>query len=120
MGLLSSRVLKVNEARGTNPQAAFNFEDIRQAAGRELAAAREESAQLRSAAETAAQSLREEARKQGYDDGYRAGMAEAERQIAERIQTQARAIAEAELRTALPAVNATVVQLQLERDLSLS
>lgn len=120
MGLLSSRVLKVNEARGTNPQAAFNFEDIRQTASRELVAAREEAAQVRAAAEAAAQLLREEARKQGYDEGYRAGIAEAERQIAERIQTQARAIADAELRTALPAVNATVVQLQLERDRWLS
>lgn len=120
MGLLSSRVLKVNEARGTNPQSAFNFEDIRETASRELSAAREEAARIRAAAEVAATALREEARRQGYDEGFRGGVTEAERQVAERVQVQARAIAEAELRTALPAVNAAVVQLQLERDRWLS
>jgi flagellar assembly protein FliH len=116
MALYSSRVMKANEARGGVAHSTFNYEDVREQAQKELTDAREEAARTRAAAQVEAAALRDQARAEATEQGRREGLAAAEQTIQQRISAQAAAIAEAELRSTLPALNATIVQLQLERD----
>ncbi len=97
-------VIKANEHKGSPGHVAFNFDDMSKQAEGYLEQIRVRAARLVTAAQEEAATIRQQAEA----DGLAAATAEIERLANERVAVQ--------LKTAMPAIHATVAELNQARD----
>jgi flagellar assembly protein FliH len=117
MALLEpNRLIKASVARNGAGGAAFNFDDLRRQCDELVENARRQAQQILAEAKGAAGELRAQARAEGIADGQNQGLAAAHQLIETRAGEIAAQKTQEQLRSALPAFQAAVRALELERD----
>lgn len=111
-----SRLLKANVLRNLGAKVAFNYEDLKQQCDEYLAQVRQQADQVLTQAHAEAQQLRNQAQEAGTAAGRQTGMRQAEDQITLRAREIANQMLAERLYQALPALEAAVTGLQVERD----
>src|SRR5262245_12416577 len=112
----SARLIKARVARNVGAAAMFNFDDLRRQCDEFIENARRQGQQIVAAAEAAADGIRRLAHAEGVAAGQREGLAAARQLVdAHSAELGARQTQE-QLRTVLPAFQAAVHALQIERD----
>jgi flagellar assembly protein FliH len=112
----STRLIKARSPSGPGPSATFNFEDLRRQGDEYVAQARQQGERLLAQAAAEANEIRRQAHHEGLAFGQREGLASAQHIV----ETQAAEIAAVQvqerLKSALPALEQAIHELQLERD----
>jgi len=112
----SSRLIKARVARHLASAAAFNFDDLRRQCDEHIESARRQGQELLAAAVAAADEVRRKAHAEGLVVGQRDGFASAQQLIDTRAAEIAARQTQEQLRTVLPAFQAAVQALEIERD----
>ena len=116
----SSRLIKARTARNLASAAAFNYDDLRRQADEFVASARRQAQQLLADAAAEAHQVRQRAHDEGRAAGQREGLAAAQHLVDARAAEIAANQTQEQLRTVLPAFQAAVRALEIERDRWLS
>ena len=111
-----TRLLKANDLRGLGSKVAFNFEDLVSAATTYVETIRQQVREMLQKAETDVESIRREAHARGLEQGRQEGLRQAADQIQKRATELAEKASREGLATTLPAMNAAVQALVIERD----
>ena len=112
----SQRLLKAHALRGLGSKIAFNYDDLKQQCDDYVETIRLQAAKMLTDAHQEAAKIRQQAVIDGRAEGQRAGMTESQ-QLIEKRSTEIAAQKTAEqLRTSLPALQASVDALKVERD----
>jgi flagellar assembly protein FliH len=112
----SHRLMKADALRGTASKIVFNYDDLRKQCDDYIEATRQQTQKMLLDALAEAEELRTRARQEGEADGKKRGLEEAQRIIEARSAELANARTAEQLRTTLPALQAAVSALQVERD----
>lgn len=112
----SNRLLKADAMRGRGSKIAFNYDDLRKQCDDHVEKIRLQARQLLIDAQTQADALRRQAFAEGEAAGKKLGLEEAQRLIESRAVELANQRTADQLRTTLPALQAAVSALQVERD----
>jgi flagellar assembly protein FliH len=111
-----ARVLKSDAVRERGAVAAFNYDDYRTQCETYLAQVKQQARELLLQAHADAENLRAEAFHSAREEGFAAGLRDAENEINTRSQQLASEQTASRLRTLLPALQHAVECLQIERD----
>ena len=112
----SGRLIKANAAQHIGSKVTFNYDDLRQKCDEHISAAREEGRRLIAEARAQADAVRERAYQDGHSAGQREGLEAARDLIESRAEQIAGQKTQERLRTALPAIDAAVIELNRVRD----
>jgi flagellar assembly protein FliH len=112
----SSRLIKARVARNLSSATAFNYDDLRRQCEEYLEEARRKGQSLLAEAAAQANEARQRAREEGHAAGQREGLAAAGELIESRAADIAAQKTQEQLRTLLPAFQAAVRALEIERD----
>lgn len=112
----SGRLIKAQSARNMGTKVAFNYDDLRQKCDEHIALAQQEAQRLISEARARVEEVRQQAHREGYTAGQRAGLEASHDLIDSRAEEIAAVKVQDRLRTILPAVQEAVIELQRERD----
>src|SRR5262245_29065322 len=112
----SARLIKARVARNVGAAAMFNFDDLRQQCDEFIESARRQGQQIVTDAEAAADGIRRQAHAEGVAAGQREGLAAARQLVDSHSAELAARQTQEQLRTVLPAFQAAVQALQVERD----
>ena len=112
----SRRLMKADALRGAGSKIVFNYDDLRQQCDEYVERTRQQTQKLLLDAHAEAEELRTQARREGEAEGKRQGMEDAQRIIEARATELADGRTADQLRTTLPALEAAVMALQVERD----
>lgn len=113
---VQSRVMKADDARASTANVAFNFDDLRAKSDAYLATVREQAKELMAATVAEAEQLRQSAFQSAREEGFRAGLADAEAQIRTQAEKVASSAIQTRLATVVPALQQAIEQLGVERD----
>lgn len=111
-----SRLLKANVMRNLGAKVAFNYEDLRQQCDDYVARVRIQAEELLTRAHTEAEQIRQQALEAATSDGRQSGLRQAHDQIEARARELGGQMLAEKLRHVLPALDAAVSGLQVERD----
>src|SRR6516165_3206696 len=114
--LESHRLIKASAARNVAGATAFNFDDLRRQCDELVESAHRQAQQILADATRGADELRTRARAEGMAEGQNQGLTAAHELIEDRAAEIAVQKTQAQLRTVLPAFQAAVRALELERD----
>jgi flagellar assembly protein FliH len=120
MSAETTRILKANDLRSLGSKIVFNYEDIRSRCDEYIEKTRQEACRLLEEAAAEADQKRQRSHDEGFADGRKAGLQDAETEINRRAQELAEKLVAEKLRTTLPAIQATTAALSQERDRWLS
>lgn len=112
----SQRLLKAHSVQGGSSRIAFNFDDLREQCDAYLAKTRAHAEKLVGEAHSQVEEIKRTAHAAGYAEGRQAGMKEADRILNTRSAELANEQTNSRLRTTLPALEAAVAALHIERD----
>lgn len=112
----SSRLIKARVARNLGAGAAFNFDDLRRQCDEHIESARRQAQQLLADAAAGANEVRRQAHAEGLTAGHHEGLAATQQFVESRAAEIAARQTQEQLRTVLPAFQAAVQALQIERD----
>ena len=111
-----TRLIKARVARNLSSATAFNYDDLRRQCEEHIEAARRRGQELLAEAAAQADQVRQRAREEGHAVGQREGLAAAGELIESRAAEIAARQTQEQLRTVLPAFQAAVKALEIERD----
>lgn len=111
-----ARVLKAAAARELSSRVAFNFEDLRDQAAAQLAAARQEAVEIVESARREAESLKQKLLTEARENGRKDGLKDAGQLIEQQAAKLADARVAEHLKTTLPALQQAAEALKAERD----
>jgi flagellar assembly protein FliH len=112
----STRLIKARVARNVGGSAMFNFDDLRRQCDEFIENARRQGQEIVAAAEAAADGIRRQAHAEGVAAGQREGLAAARQLVDAHSAELAARQTQEQLRTVLPAFQAAVQSLHIERD----
>jgi flagellar assembly protein FliH len=112
----SARLIKARVARNVGGSTMFNFDDLRRQCDEFIENARRQGQQIVAEAQAAADGVRRQAHAEGLSAGQREGLAAARQLVDAHSAELAARQTQEQLRTVLPAFQAAVQALAIERD----
>lgn len=112
----TNRLLKARSMRGVGAQVAFNYDDLRKQCDEYITQVTNQAQSIVAEANAQAGAIREQARAEGYASGQSQGLAQSGQLIETKAAEIAKRKTEEHLKTVLPAMQAAVKELQIEKD----